>query len=313
LTNRKNSTLRLNEVLDQSYHLLQQEMFKEGYTHLVSQLDKLTRDLPQSTIDTTIREECLQHPLAKVFLQEPITKHSYQKPRGYSGDAVLIDYLYGLKAYPASISYVGRELHHQLSNAGSSRAVRWRVHHIASLISSASEKANQKIDIFSVASGHLRELAYLEDAESKINRLVCLDQDDQCNEEVRANYNHHAFLEIIDQSINHVLKRKMEGQAFNLVYSTGLFDYLNDKVASRMLEILYGNLKPGGTMIIPNFLKGIPEKAYMETFMKWNLIYRDEEDMVRLCAPLNLPVHKIKLYRDPMERVVYLKIEKPRS
>lgn len=313
MTNRKNSTLRLNEVLDQSYHLLQQEMFKEGYTHLVSQLDKLTRDLPQSTIDTTIREECLQHPLAKVFLQEPITKHSYQKPRGYSGDAVLIDYLYGLKAYPASISYVGRELHHQLSNAGSSRAVRWRVHHIASLISSASEKANQKIDIFSVASGHLRELAYLEDAESKINRLVCLDQDDQCNEEVRANYNHHAFLEIIDQSINHVLKRKMEGQAFNLVYSTGLFDYLNDKVASRMLEILYGNLKPGGTMIIPNFLKGIPEKAYMETFMKWNLIYRDEEDMVRLCAPLNLPVHKIKLYRDPMERVVYLKIEKPRS
>jgi len=288
-------------------------MFKEGYTHLVSQLDKLTRDLPQSTIDTTIREECLQHPLAKVFLQEPITKHSYQKPRGYSGDAVLIDYLYGLKAYPASISYVGRELHHQLSNAGSSRAVRWRVHHIASLISSASEKANQKIDIFSVASGHLRELAYLEDAESKINRLVCLDQDDQSNEEVRANYNHHAFLEIIDQSINHVLKRKMEGQAFNLVYSTGLFDYLNDKVASRMLEILYGNLKPGGTMIIPNFLKGIPEKAYMETFMKWNLIYRDEEDMVRLCAPLNLPVHKIKLYRDPMERVVYLKIEKPRS
>ena len=313
MTNRKNSTLRLNEVLDQSYHLLQQEMFKEGYTHLVSQLDKLTRDLPQSTIDTTIREECLQHPLAKVFLQEPITKHSYQKPRGYSGDAVLIDYLYGLKAYPASISYVGRELHHQLSNAGSSRAVRWRVHHIASLISSASEKANQKIDIFSVASGHLRELAYLEDAESKINRLVCLDQDDQSNEEVRANYNHHAFLEIIDQSINHVLKRKMEGQAFNLVYSTGLFDYLNDKVASRMLEILYGNLKPGGTMIIPNFLKGIPEKAYMETFMKWNLIYRDEEDMVRLCAPLNLPVHKIKLYRDPMERVVYLKIEKPRS
>ena len=150
----------------------------------------------------------------------------------------------------------------------------------------------------------------IRDSSSTINRFVCIDQDEQSNQLVRNTYNQHVFLEVIDESINHVLKRKLEGQQFDFIYSAGLFDYLNDKVAFRMIEILYTNLRPGGTMIIPNFLKGINEKAYMETFMKWNLIYRNEEDMLRLCSPLDIPADKQSLYYDDMNRVAHLKIRK---
>ena len=242
------------------------------------------------------------------MLQDPMTKWAFQKPRGYSGDAVLIDYMYRLKSCGIEDSYIGRELHGELSLAGSVSAVRWRANHIAKEIEKFQQKMGRKIDVISVASGHLRELAYINNANEKINRFVCIDQDKQSNHVVRKAYSHLPFMEIIDDSINYIYKRKLEGQEFDFIYSSGLFDYLNDKLASRMIEVLYSNLREGGQMIIPNFLKGIQEKAYMETFMKWNLIYRNEEDMRILCSTLEIPSDKKEIYYDDMNRVVYLKL-----
>ncbi len=306
----KQKTAEIQLVLDKSYQLLQEGLVKEGLSYVMKALNKATQDLAQQTIDNEVREKCLQHPVAKLLLQEPVTRWSFQKPRGYSGDAVLIDYMYRLKSCAVNDSYLGKELNGYLSLTEAMSAVRWRSNHIAKEIQKVQSELGRKIDVISVASGHLRELAYIDNASSTINRFVCIDQDEQSNQLVRNTYNQHAFLEVIDESINHVLKRKLEGQQFDFIYSAGLFDYLNDKVASRMIEILYTNLRPGGTMIIPNFLKGINEKAYMETFMKWNLVYRNEEDMLRLCSPLDIPADKQSLYYDDMNRVVYLKIRK---
>lgn len=310
MTNSNVQSNQVQNVLDKSYQLLNQGLVKEGFSYVVTELYNVTKNLSQETIDTEIREECLQHPVAKLLLQEPITRWSFQKPRGYSGDAVLIDYIYRLKPCTVADSYIGRELNGLIEHTGSSHAVRWRSNHVAEEIQKLQGELDRKIDVISVASGHLRELAYISEANTKINRFVCIDQDEQSNQVVRNTYSHHPFVEVIDESINHVLKRKLDGQEFDFIYSSGLFDYLNDKVASKMIEILYTNLRPGGTMIIPNFLKGIKEKAYMETFMKWNLIYRNEDDMERLCAPLNLNTTQKELYYDDMKRVVYLKVTK---
>ena len=306
----KQKTSEIQSVLDKSYQLLQEGLVKEGLSYVMKALNEVTQELAQQTIDNEVREKCLQHPVAKLLLQEPVTRWSFQKPRGYSGDAVLIDYMYRLKSCAVNDSYLGKELNGYLSLTEAMSAVRWRSNHIAKEIQKVQSELGRKIDVISIASGHLRELAYIDNASSTINRFVCIDQDEQSNQLVRNTYNQHAFLEVIDESINHVLKRKLEGQQFDFIYSAGLFDYLNDKVASRMIEILYTNLRPGGTMIIPNFLKGINEKAYMETFMKWNLIYRNKEDMIRLCSPLDIPADKQSLYYDDMNRVVYLKIRK---
>jgi len=281
-------TTKVQSVLDKTFQLLQEGLVKEGFSFIVDKLNEATKDLPQETIDTEVREECLQHPVAKLILQEPITKWSYQKPRGYSGDAELIDYFYRHKSCDINDSYLGKELNGYVTLASSSSAVRWRSNHVAQEIAKHQAKVGRKISVISIASGHLRELGYISEANTKIDRFVCIDQDKQSN----------------------LLKRKLDGQQFDFIYSSGLFDYLNDKIASKMIEILYTNLRPGGQMIIPNFLKGIKEKAYMETFMKWNLIYRNEADMEKLCAGLNLPSTKRELYYDDMKSVVYLKLTK---
>ena len=310
MVNTITETAQIQTVLNKSYQLLQKGLVKEGFSYVVQELHDKTKGLPQEIIDTEVREECLQHPIAKLLLQEPITRWSFQKPRGYSGDAELIDYIYRHKSCAIADSYLGKELNGYASLTGSSAAVRWRCSHVAQEIQKLQSKLGRKIDVISVASGHLRELGYIAEANSKINRFVCVDQDKQSNQLVRNTYSKHAFLEVQDDSINYILKRKLAGQSFDFIYSSGLFDYLNDKIASKMIEILYSNLRPGGTMIIPNFLKGITEKAYMETFMKWNLIYRDENDMNLLCENAGIPKSKLQLYKDDMEKVIYVRISK---
>jgi len=109
MTNPINSN-QVQNVLDRSYQLLQAGLLKEGFNYVMSELSQVTKNLTQETIDTQVREECLQHPVAKLLLQEPITRWSFQKPRGYSGDAVLIDYIYRLKPCTVADSYIGREL-----------------------------------------------------------------------------------------------------------------------------------------------------------------------------------------------------------
>src|SRR5262249_46461666 len=40
-------------------------------------------------------EQCRRHPLRALIHQDPVTRRSFQKPRGYAGDAELLDLIYG--------------------------------------------------------------------------------------------------------------------------------------------------------------------------------------------------------------------------
>jgi hypothetical protein len=65
----------------------------------------------------------------------------------------------------------------------------------------------------------------------------------------------------------------------------GSYDYLNDKVATRLLQALFGLLKKGGKIWIANFLPDIPDRAFMESIMDWWLVYRTPEQMRQLAEP----------------------------
>ncbi len=79
--------------------------------------------------------------------------------------------------------------------------------------------------ILSVACGYLRELTFsFYFKKGKIGRFVALDQDKQTLNTVKeefCNYN----IEIIKSSIMVILKNRIKGK-FDLVYSSGLYDYL---------------------------------------------------------------------------------------
>jgi extracellular factor (EF) 3-hydroxypalmitic acid methyl ester biosynthesis protein len=69
---------------------------------------------------------------------------------------------------------------------------------------------------------------------------------------------------------------------FDLIWCSGLFDYLSDKafvfLASRIREML----PPGGLMAVGNFSEDNPSRAYMEIIGEWFLIHRSAERLLQL-------------------------------
>lgn len=74
---------------------------------------------------------------------------------------------------------------------------------------------------------------------------------------------------------------------------------------------LFEMVNPGGQMLIPNFAPQLRARGYMETFMDWTLIYRDEQAMLRLLAQIEpAEIQTYGVYDDPSGSVVYLLVKK---
>ena len=80
--------------------------------------------------------QCREHRLLRMIHEDPFTGRAFQKPRGYAGDAELIDLIYGPEerwAKPEA-SPLGMSLYHYTSGAPAAEGVRARRGFIADLI-----------------------------------------------------------------------------------------------------------------------------------------------------------------------------------
>src|SRR5688572_9462186 len=76
------------------------------------------------------------HPVRELVHEDPFTLHSYRRPRGYAGDAGLIDLIYYDQGHAAigSISELGQLIFERNRDASGPLAVRERRNFMASLI-----------------------------------------------------------------------------------------------------------------------------------------------------------------------------------
>ena len=68
--------------------------------------------------------------------------------------------------------------------------------------------------------------------------------------------------------------RKSERNKYDLVYCAGLFDYLSERLCSKIVSYLYGLTKPGGKLIVSNYTPENASRYFMELVLEWELIYR---------------------------------------
>jgi extracellular factor (EF) 3-hydroxypalmitic acid methyl ester biosynthesis protein len=76
--------------------------------------------------------------------------------------------------------------------------------------------------------------------------------------------------------------KEIEGS--DVIVCAGLFDYLSDRVASKLIDALLQKLRPGGTLYIGNVSSAIPDVFTMSYFMEWNLVLRDERQLLNLVS-----------------------------
>ena len=257
-----------------------------------------------------MRRWCKAHPLHAMVLQDPFTHRAVTKPRGYAGDAVMMDFIYD-GTPPAGTTAVGSDVFCATTRAGMGLSVRYRRQLLRSLIDDTVVR-HERPRVLSVAAGHCRELqGSLVTAPGFAGEFVALDQDPlSCQEIARE----HAGrpVRVVNQGVRE-LAGSSQGSVladelgrFDLIYSAGLYDYLPDALARRLTRRLLAMLRPGGRVLIANFVPGGSGRGYMELFMDWTLVLRSEAQMRELAEAAGAA--HASTFADPPRNVVYAEL-----
>ena len=254
------------------------------------------------------KDICKSHPLAELVLEDPYTRRAVEKPRGYAGDAVMLDYIY--RPRPISASVAGLAVHRATTGLSNAKSILWRRDYLARQITGAMERMNPA-QVLAVACGHMRELDLVALPEKReALEITAVDLDQTSLRECVHAYPGIAIRPIHSSAVT--IRRAKLPDDFCLVYCAGLFDYLNEATSEFLLAQLYRQLLPSGLLCVANFTPENHGRGFMEGFMDWSLILRNEQDLTRI-AKNAAPGCALSVFRDPYGNIAYLEMRKPWS
>lgn len=249
------------------------------------------------------------------FLDGPIWRRSFEKPRGFPGDFEIMNYVYAWRA-EGKTTY-GRLVHRLGLDVAECIATRMVLvqHTIAALV---KEKAgDEPVRIGNLGCGPAQEIVnYLkqETLPGKVE-FTLLDQDHEAlacahgriyrelgklGNQVTVKCLNASFVQM---SRAGALFKKLPPQ--DMIYSIGLVDYFAQRRARALVADLFDHLAPGGLLMIGN-MKATPTGNLwpMEFIADWSLTYRSEAEMFDLAAGLDCA--SIELKGEPTGRVHFI-------
>ncbi len=306
--------LRIGENLLNAVNekLQQTKQIKGALDDLFISLKELHDFLPSEDWHNFCSKQCIEHPIRTTLHSDPFTERAFSKPRGYAGDAVIIDYIYrdaAIQDQIKGLSAQGKAIYEYVSTAPAALAVKERKDIIAKKIDQIAEEIESP-RILCLACGHLRE-AKLSEAlkQGKIGTYVALDFDKESLSVVEQDLGKYG-VQCVQGYIKDIITGKINPGEFDFIYAAGLFDYLSDSVAKDLVRKMFQLLRPKGSILICNFLRNIRDVGYMESFMDWELNYRDIDEMEELVA--NIPIKEVaekNAFIDNNQCVVFLEIK----
>ncbi|WP_442509594.1 class I SAM-dependent methyltransferase [Novipirellula sp. SH528] len=312
----KNTTAYLKELLDHVHSVLSSPVAETGVIeNAVDVLFHELRDIRHESSKDQWAEFIKvgrAHPVCPLVHQDPFTSRAFNKPRGYAGDAVMMDYIYGREEdwQRPEASHVGSAVFNYTTSAPASAGVRERRCYVAELLDNIARQRSGQ-EVLAVAAGHLREAGLsLAVRRNRFNRFVAMDADAESLEEIENRYGRYG-IEPVTANIRQMLTGNLDLGSFDLIYTTGLYDYLADSTAMRLTANLFDCVRPGGKLVIANFLPEIRDVGYMEMFMDWHLIYRSRGDMLKLADKIvQSTVEEIRVVAEVNENVVVMEMTK---
>ena len=236
-----------------------------------------------------------KHDLHRLLLQDPFSAHSANRPRGYPGDAGLIDLIYDMQPL-GEVSDLGREIFDVTIQFQAPEGVRQRRLHAETVVADAWQQGQR---ILVLAGGHFREADAL--IGNDLSAITLVDQDPLSLDRVRAK--HGEAISLIEANVFHYLRRAVKaGQQFDLIYTLGLTDYLDTRSMQLLHKLMKSCLAPQGTMLLANFVPGHLGAGWMDAVMDWHLIYREEAELEQYAAEIGMTP---RTWRDPTGSVVW--------
>ena len=240
--------------------------------------------------------------LHDLLMQSPCMHRARHKPLGYPGDYEVMNSLYGNHFAGATLFAKGMNL--AFVSTPAAVAVRTRKdqlkHEISTLLANATH--DRPVRILSIAAGPAQEIYELLQELHELPRpveIVLFDQDKRAlsfsyrrlQRVVNAKWKDRVTLLHLHDSIRHLLRGAavFAGHgAFDLVYSCGLFDYLQLPSGVSLCRSLFSVVAPGGRLYIGNMVPSCASRWVMELHLDWFLVYRERSqmlEMARMAAP----------------------------
>lgn len=227
--------------------------------------------------------------LRHLFVKGVYSKWTVDKPLGYAGDYKIIDDIY--LNNPVTTGY-GRLFDNYYQMTSMCVAVRNRKEDFKRLIIDfVNKKRKNPVNIMNLGCGSCREIKEMMVSEILLNKKIffdCYDFEQKAIDYAKKLLNGISNTKFIKQNILRIAAAKdiriVINKKYDLVYSTGFFDYLNEKVATRLLQNLRKLLKTNGILIVSSVRDKYsnPTFHYMDWAGEWELIYRTGDEFKKI-------------------------------
>ena len=258
------------------------------------------------------------------LLSSPFMHRIYVKPLGYAGDYEMVNMI--LRDPCEGASLFAKLLNVFILNQVPAVAHRNRVTYLTQKFTEESLRIRQQsrtLTILNLGCGPAREvqdfLAHSELSERADFELLDFDEETlaytgRTLEEIKRKHNRRTPVKMVKKSVHQILKQsgkpKQPGQQYDLIYSAGLFDYLNDRTCKTLLSYFYDLLAPGGLLLATNVESQNPIRKIMEFMFEWHLIYRTSQDFASL-VPVQAPPDAFSLQSESTGGNIFLEVRKP--
>lgn len=241
------------------------------------------------------------------------------KPRGYAGDFEMFVQFYERRCAEHPL---GKLFDHYFQLQAAVEAVRSRTEQIAAALTSHCLRTavDRPYRAASVGCGPAIdfELAarWLGETQRRL-RLTLLDLDSDAVEHALGRLSsvldQTQLLGVRDNLYRLADKPKSAAlvQQTDFLVCPGLFDYLPDEAAIKLLRLFWNGLNPGGMLLVGNFAPHNPTRAYMEWVGDWRLIYRTPAELANLAEAAGIPRANFQIGAERLGLDLFLRAEKP--
>jgi extracellular factor (EF) 3-hydroxypalmitic acid methyl ester biosynthesis protein len=304
--------------------------FDEIKSPIIPRLNQLFLELEASCRQLEVDEvenhkQLAQRDLLPLLMASPFFNRVYSKPLGYAGDYEMVNMMF--RNERGGKTTYGQIVNDWLLSGGPPEAHRNRIYMLENMLSKAAEDAaaaNRKVRVLNVGCGPVQELQLFFANHKEASRFSFDLLDFNAETLAYAKQQIEAITDTQDDppKVSYILKTVQEllrqaielpenPKTYDIIYCAGLFDYLSDRVCTKLVRLFYQWCEPGGRVIVTNVHSSNPVKGLMEHVMEWHLVLRDEADMERLAPDLGADLGPLNIYTDETGINVFLEIDKP--
>src|SRR5262249_40877300 len=145
----------------------------------------------------------------------------------------------------------GRAIYSYTTAGPASRAVQNRRTILAQFVDGLP---GGSVRVASLACGHLREAELMVSLETgKVEQPFAIDQDPHSISECARSYASPEIIPTVGSVVDILRGRLNEISDLDFFYAAGLLDYLNERLAQKLVHEMFKRLRSGGRLLVANF------------------------------------------------------------